>query len=273
MRDVILITFTLWLHIFRFTAQLLLFFFYANVKREFPLSRETSDINASGERIPPATRNLKFVGEIRASLRRSMRQIRAPSNLRMLEQLLRASFAASSASSHLPHDCSRSMRRGVSAPRRAIPLRSVLLRNMRGGFARARGRRGRTGRPTSRRTASRQRVPSAAPSVCVCLGSRHPRLHVVLRSRLSASCTRSNADGRRRRSPSWRGTPAIVTRRSQSIDQSHVNILSFRFSATDWSGGSLKESSGVPGWPENSQNSPRILESPWRSLRDKSGLC
>jgi len=51
----------------------------------------------------------------------------------MLEQLLRASFAASSASSSLlPLDYSRSMRRDG-------------LRNMRGGLARARGRRGRTG--------------------------------------------------------------------------------------------------------------------------------
>lgn len=189
MREVILIAFTLYMtpH-FSFYCSVIIAFFYAGRKRRiFPLSRETSDINASRERIPPATRNLKFVGEIRGSSRRSVRQIRAPSNLRMLEQLLRGSFAASSASSRLPHDCSRSMRRG--APFRSAPLRSALLRNMRGGFARARGRRGRTGRPTSRRTASRQRVPNAAPSVCVCLGSRRPRLHVVLRSRLSASCT------------------------------------------------------------------------------------
>lgn len=80
----------------------------------------------------------------------------ALSNLRMLEQLLRASFAASSASSSLlPLDCSRSMRRNG-------------LRNMRGGLARVRGRRGRTDarrRGAQRRDASVSlRLPRFATS-------------------------------------------------------------------------------------------------------------
>lgn len=170
---------------------------------------------------------------------------------------------ASSSARLLAQHASRRIASRRSAPRGSAPLRSALLRNMRGGFARARGRRGRTGRPTSWRAASRQRVPSAAPSVCVCLGSRRPRLYVVLRSRLSASCT-SIEHRRPSTSPSTtsrRGAPATVTLRSWSIDRSHVtdpSRASFlpAFRRSSGPGESLTESLDVPGWPENSQNSP-----------------
>jgi len=112
------------LYVLRFSVRYI--FYVTDIKKNpvisrlwFKRVRNVPDVTC--ERIAWATRNLKFVREIRASSRRSMRQIRAPSNLRMLEQLLRASFAASFASSRLPHDCSRSMRR-------VAPLRSVLPR-------------------------------------------------------------------------------------------------------------------------------------------------
>ena len=111
------------LYVLRFSVRYI--FYVTDIKKNpvisrlwFKRIRNVPDVTC--ERIAWATRNLKFVREIRASSRRSMRQIRAPSNLRMLEQLLRASFAASSASSRLPHDCSRSMRR--VAPLRSAPF-------------------------------------------------------------------------------------------------------------------------------------------------------
>lgn len=111
--------------------------------------------------------------------RASKVRIRALSNLRMLEQLLRASFAASSASSHLPLDCTRSMRRDTSQPRRSgICAAGSRVREVAAGVGH--------GEPDVGARDVAARVPSPASSVCVCLGSRHLHFHVLQVLRLAS---------------------------------------------------------------------------------------
>lgn len=156
-----------------------------------------------------------------------MRQIRAPSNLRMLEQLLRASFAASSASSHLPHDCSAQHASRHIEPLRAAPLRSASLcpaseyaRRVRAyeRSPRADGTPDVATRGVAATGAERRAVSLRLPRVATSSPPRNTEiapLRFRVRDRIDERTTSSSTTSRQ-------GTPAIVTPRSRSLDQSHV---------------------------------------------------